>query len=213
MRLQKFMKSCIILSGGQSRRMGQDKGLMSLNGTPMIIHTLEIVMDIVDEIVLVLRDNKQLGLYKKCVRDFKTQNHEHKTEIKMVTDIETDQGPLFGLYTGLSSIKSEGALVLPCDSPFISPYFVNKMFELIVESEVQAMVPVWPDGSTEPLHSYYRKECIPVIQDRLQNGFRNVKSLLDKINVAYIDVDTLDPDKKSFINLNRPEDVSGSLRK
>ena len=207
------MKSCIILCGGQSRRMGQDKGLMSLNGTPMIIHTLEIVMDIVDEIVLVLRDKNQLVLYKKFVNDFKTQNHEQKTEIKIVTDIKTDQGPLYGLYTGLLNIKSKGALVLPCDSPFISPYFVNKMFELAVEIEVQALVPVWPDGHSEPLHSYYRKECVPVIQDQLENGFRNVKSILDKINVTYIDVGMLDPDKKSFINLNRPKDVFTSLRK
>ena len=207
------MKSCIILCGGQSRRMGQDKGLMSLNGTPMIIHTLEIVMDIVDEIILVLRDRKQLFLYEKCVNDFKTRNHQQKTEIKIVTDIETDQGPLFGLYTGLLHIKSDGALVLPCDSPFISTFFVNKMFELAVKIEVQALVPVWPDGSTEPLHSYYHKESIPVIQDRLKNGFRNVKSLLDKIDLTYIDVSILDPDKKSFINLNRPEDVFTSCRK
>jgi len=207
------MKSCIILCGGQSRRMGQDKGLMNLNGTPMIIHTLEIVRDIVDEIVLVLRDEKQLGLYEKCVNGFETEKNEHNTKIKTVIDIETDQGPLFGLYTGLLNIKSEGALLLPCDSPFISHYFVNKMFELTAESEVQAMVPMWPDGLTEPLHSYYLKECIPMIRDRLEKGFRNVKSLLDILNVFYVDVGTLDPDKKSFINLNRPEDVPAFLRK
>jgi len=207
------MKSCIILCGGQSRRMGQDKGLLKLNGTPMIIHTLKIVEDIVDEIILVLRDQTQLDLYKKCVNNFENENPEHNTRIKIVTDIEMDEGPLFGLYTGLSYIKSEGSLILPCDSPFISPYFVNKMFELTGERKCQAMVPVWPDGSTEPLHSYYRKECIPVIQDRLKNGFRNVKSLLDKIDVGYIDVNTLDPDKRSFINLNRPEDVDTSFEK
>lgn len=207
------MKSCIILCGGQSRRMGQDKGLLNLNGTPMIIHTLEIVMDIADEIILVLRDQKQLDLYKKSVNNLETLNHEHNTHIKMVTDIEMDQGPLFGLYTGLSYIKSEGSLLLPCDSPFISSYFVNKMFEIAGESKSQAMVPVWSDGQTEPLHSYYRKECIPVIQDRLKNGFRNVKSLLDKIDVTYIDVNYLDPDKRSFINLNRPEDVDTSFEK
>jgi len=207
------MKSCIILCGGRSRRMGQDKGLMALDGTPMIIHTLEIVGDIVDEIILVLRDKKQLDLYKKCVNEFKNQNPEHTPEIRMVTDVEMDQGPLIGLYTGLSHITSEGALVLPCDSPFISTYFVNKIFKLSDERDVQAMVPMWPDGSTEPLHAYYHSECIPVIQDKLKNGFRNVKSLLEQINVVYIDVRTLDPEEKSFINLNRPEDVFTTLRK
>ena len=97
---------------------------------------------------------------------------------------------------------------MPCDSPFISSSFVNKMFEMVNGVEVQAIVPVWPNGSTEPLHAYYSRECIPLIKDRVKNGFRNVKSLLDIVNVAYIEVSSLDPDKKSFINLNRPEDVS-----
>ncbi len=204
------MKSCIILCGGRSRRMGQDKGLMTLNNYPLIIQTLKIVERLVDEIILVLRDKKQLDSYQKCVEDFKIQNQKTDTNIILVTDMEKDQGPLLGLCTGLSHIKSEGARTLPCDSPFISSYFVNKMFEMVNEVEVQAMVPVWPDGLTEPLHAYYSKECIPLIKDRLKNGFRNVKSLLDKINVTYIEVGILDPDKKSFINLNRPEDVSQS---
>jgi len=188
--------------------MGQDKGLMTLNKDPMIIQTMKIVERIVDEIILVLRDEKQLEAYQQYIEDFKIQRQKNNTEIIMVTDVEKDQGPLLGLCTGLTYIKSEGALTLPCDSPFISSSFVNKMFEMVNGVEVQAIVPVWPNGSTEPLHAYYSRECIPLIKDRVKNGFRNVKSLLDIVNVAYIEVSSLDPDKKSFINLNRPEDVS-----
>jgi len=207
------MRSCIILCGGRSQRMGQDKGLMTLDGDPLIIRSLKIVEKLSDEIILVLRDKKQLELYQKCVNDFKSKIDNPNPNIKLVMDIEIDQGPLLGLYTGLSQIKSEGALVLPCDSPFISPYFVNKMFELKEANKTCVLVPMWPDGSTEPLHSYYCKGSIPVIQKQLENGYRHVKSLLDKTDVAFIDVGMLDPEKRSFINLNRPEDISTSLRK
>lgn len=207
------MKSCIILCGGRSRRMGQDKGLMSLDGDPLIIRTLRIAVKISEEIILVLRDEKQRRIYQKCVNDFKKQIRDDELPIKLVIDIEMDQGPLLGLYTGLSQIKSDGALVLPCDSPFVTPYFVNKMFELKENSEACILTPVWPDGSTEPLHSYYCKECIPLIQKQLESGFRNVKSLFDKTDVDYISVEVLDPEKSSFINLNRPEDVPSSFRK
>jgi molybdopterin-guanine dinucleotide biosynthesis protein A len=193
--------------------MGQDKGLMSLDGDPLIIRTLRIAVKISEEIILVLRDEKQRRIYQKCVNDFKKQIRDDELPIKLVIDIEMDQGPLLGLYTGLSQIKSDGALVLPCDSPFVTPYFVNKMFELKENSEACILTPVWPDGSTEPLHSYYCKECIPLIQKQLESGFRNVKSLFDKTDVDYISVEVLDPDKSSFINLNRPEDVPSSLRK
>lgn len=207
------MRSCIILCGGRSQRMGQDKGLMTLDGDPLIISSLKIVEKLSDEIIMVLRDKKQLELYQKCVNDFKSKINNPNPNIKLVMDIEIDQGPLLGLYTGLSQIKSEGALVLPCDSPFISPYFVNKMFELKEANKTCVLVPMWPDGSTEPLHSYYCKESIPVIKKQLENGYRHVKSLLDKTDVAFIDVGILDPEKRSFINLNRPEDLSTSLRK
>jgi Molybdopterin-guanine dinucleotide biosynthesis protein A len=207
------MRSCIILCGGRSQRMGQDKGLMTLEGDPLIIRSLKIVEKLSDEIILVLRDRKQLGLYQKCVNDFKSRIDNPNPNIKLVMDIEIDQGPLLGLYTGLSQIKSEGALVLPCDSPFISPYFVNKMFELKEANKTCVLVPMWPDGSTEPLHSYYCKESIHVIQKLLEDGYRHVKSLMDKIDVAFIDVGMLDPEKRSFINLNRPEDVPTSMKK
>ena len=46
------MNSCIILCGGMSTRMGQDKGSMLLEGKPMILHVIETVSDMVDEIVV-----------------------------------------------------------------------------------------------------------------------------------------------------------------
>ena len=52
------MKSFILLCGGRSRRMGQDKGSMSLNGKPMIIHVLETLAAVADEIIVVLRNKE-----------------------------------------------------------------------------------------------------------------------------------------------------------
>jgi len=53
------MKSFIVLCGGKSKRMGQDKGSLSIDGKPMIVHVIENLAVISDEIVLVLRDENQ----------------------------------------------------------------------------------------------------------------------------------------------------------
>ena len=63
------------------------------------------------------------------------------------------------------------------------------------------------DGSIEPLHAYYNKECISSIDRTLKSGFKDVKSLFKIINVNYVDINILDPGKTSFKNLNRPEDI------
>jgi molybdenum cofactor guanylyltransferase len=194
------MRSCIILCGGRSRRMNQDKGLMLLEGQPMILNIIKTLECGVDEIILVLRNKEHLNRYRK-VLDYA------ESKVKFFIDLKMDQGPLIGLLTGLSNLESDGALILPCDSPYISIEFIDEIFKLAEEDHSQAVVPSWPNGSLEPLHAYYRKECIPIIRKTLSEGLRDVKSLLNKLNVRYIDVARLDPDKSSFTNLNYPHDI------
>ena len=52
------MKSCILLCGGMSKRMGKDKGSMKINDKPMIIHVLDSLNNQIDEAVIVLNDEK-----------------------------------------------------------------------------------------------------------------------------------------------------------
>jgi len=219
------MHSCIILCGGRSRRMGQDKGLMNFHQKPLIIHLLETLEDQVDEMILVFRDEKQLNSYKNHITTYLSKQQTPSTWLQLVTDLEKDQGPLVGLLTGLSHIKGDGALVLPCDSPFVSQQFITNIFKINDDFEVvnedgernkkskdeiksQAIIPIWSDGSVEPLHAYYRKDCLPFIKMQLKAGYRDVKSLFNVINVNFVEVELLDPEKISFTNLNRPEDLT-----
>lgn len=194
------MKSIIILCGGRSRRMGRDKGSLVLNGKPMVLHVLDTVEDIVDEIVLVLRDPEQINKYKPILKDI-------DTPIKIVMDETKDQGPLIGILTGLSHINSKYAQILPCDSPFISKSFILKMFETAETEEFDAIVPIWDDGHIEPLHSIYKKHVVDIIKYLIKNKKRNVKSLTESLNVKYVDVGELDESTMSFQNLNTINDL------
>lgn len=202
------MKSCIILCGGMSTRMGQDKGSMLIEGKPMILHVIETVSDIVDEIVVVLRDAERVETYKNMLEfmnlDFGV---ELKVDLKFCTDITMDEGPLVGILTGLSYIKSNRALVLPCDSPYVSKSFILKMFQLSEDEEYDAVVPRYLDGKMEPLHSIYRKRSEGIIQKILENGFRDVRSLLGRSKVKFVDAESVDETGRSFQNMNRAEDI------
>ena len=196
------MRSVIILCGGRSRRMGKDKGSLVLNDKPMLIHVLDTVREIADEIVLVLRDQEQINKYKAILRDI-------EVSIKIVTDESKDQGPLVGILTGLSHIKSEYAQILPCDSPFISKSFVLKMFEIAEAKKFDAVVPIWDDGHIEPLHSIYKKDIVDIGKNLIKKERYNVKSLIDNLNVKYVDVEELDESTMSFRNLNTVEEFKG----
>jgi len=194
------MKSIIILCGGRSRRMGKDKGSLVLNGKPMLIHVLDIIKGIVDEIVLVLRDQEQIDKYKPILKDI-------DIPIKIVTDETKDQGPLVGILTGLSYINSEYGQILPCDSPFISKLFVLKMYEIAESKKFDAVVPIWDDGHIEPLHSIYKKDVADIGKNLVKKERYNVKSLIDNLNVKYVDVEELDESTMSFRNLNTINDL------
>ena len=148
------MKSFILLCGGRSRRMGKDKGSMNLNGKPMILHVIENMIVAADEIIVVLRGKNQVDDYNKIF----DQLQSNRSKLHIFTDTFKDKGPLAGILIGLENIKSDKAMVIPCDSPFVSEYFVNKMFQFSNESEFDAFVPRWPDGKLEPLHSIYKKD-------------------------------------------------------
>ncbi|MBP2045068.1 molybdenum cofactor guanylyltransferase [Methanobacterium aggregans] len=199
------MKSCIILCGGMSTRMGQDKGSMLLEGKPMIFHVLETVADLVDEVVMVLRDEKRVEAYKNLLGSMKM---DLKTDLKFCIDMKMDEGPLVGILTGLTHIKSDKALVLPCDSPYISRTFILRMFQLSEVDEYDAVVPVSYDGRIEPLHSIYKRSSIDLIHEILEDGFRDVRSLIKRSNVKFVDADTVDETGRSFQNINRAEDIS-----
>lgn len=198
------MKSFILLCGGRSRRMGKDKGSMNLNGKPMILHVIENLIVAADEIIVVLRDKNQVDDYNKIF----DQLRSNRSKLHIFTDTFKDKGPLAGILIGLENIKSDKAMVIPCDSPFVSEYFVNKMFQFSNESEFDAFVPRWPDGKLEPLHSIYKKNIKSNILKLLKNDIRNVKSLIMELNVKYIDVDSLDDTGKNFFNINRMDDIS-----
>jgi molybdenum cofactor guanylyltransferase len=203
------MKSCIILCGGRSRRMGQDKGLMALKGRPMILYVLETIAGLCDDIIIVLRDEKQVEEYLKILdrETLENLNLALGVNLNIYTDLIKDQGPLSGIASGLSHIKSDHALIIPCDSPFSSKVFVRKMYGYAQQGGFDLYIPRWPDGRLDPLHAVYHKNSGQVMEELLSKGVREVRSLVNHLNVKYIRVESLDKTGRCFKNLNKPEDI------
>lgn len=140
--------SCIVLSGGKSKRMGQDKGSMIIQEKPMILHILERLNYKINDAVIVLNDAKRMANYQSllnqyCEGEIK-ENFDYS--LNFVEDEVKEKGPLSGIMTGLKNIKTDYALVLPCDSPFISEDNINAMFDLLEDNlnsnnEMDAIIP------------------------------------------------------------------------
>ena len=231
--------SCIVLSGGMSRRMGQDKGSMIIQEKPMILHILERLNYKINDATIVLNDAERIADYQSLLNQYSDGEIEDNFDysLSFVEDEVKSKGPISGIMTGLKNIKTDYALVLPCDSPFISEGFINSMFKLLeenLESDVDAIIPFhiksnkdkfkdndefnFDDASemtvdmkianSEPLHSIYKKENLNKIDELLKEDNLYVKSFIKGLkNPCFIEVDNKVLFDKDFRNFNRKEDL------
>ena len=112
--------------------------------------------------------------------------------------------------TGLENITSQYALILPCDSPYVTKNYINTIFNEINE-DYQAIVPYHDDDNklktSEPLHSIYNKNIIPEIECLISKDSLHIKGLIKKIETKFVLIDNKKILKKEFRNLNRPTDI------
>ena len=129
------IKSCIILCGGKSSRMGRDKGSMIIQDKPMIKHILSTLNHQINEVIIVLNEQERIDKYSEFI-----DSHDYAYTITFVEDKIKNKGPLPGIMTGLSYISGDYALILPCDSPYVTEKYINTIFREIDE-DYQAIVP------------------------------------------------------------------------
>ncbi len=193
--------TCIILGGGESKRMGKDKKFIKYNGKTFIEHIYEFACKICDDVVI--------SLAKK--EDYEKLKHLNARFIFDKLRIKT---PLVGMYSCAEEIESEFVVVLPCDSPKMSEEIFEFMKKEINEKGVDAVVPKSEKGFYA-LHAVYRRKplleaCKKVLKDK-----RTVREILKEMNVQYIDVEffrKFDKNLLTFFNINTKEDFKKFLK-
>ncbi|MGB9756211.1 MAG: molybdenum cofactor guanylyltransferase [Candidatus Bathyarchaeales archaeon] len=198
-------KSAIILAGGFSRRFGQDKGLLLLANKPLIKHVLDAISNIANEKIVVVSSKIQAESYTKVVG----------SEVKVFVDESNVQSPLVGALKGFKEVQNEYALLLPCDTPLISRDIASLLFDLCPNKS--AVIPRWPNGYIEPLQAVYRtKPALETAEKALSEGRLNMQAMVDKLRgiryVSTIVLRQLDPELKSFFNVNTPMDLKRAER-
>ena len=193
-------KSAVILAGGFSRRFGQDKGLLPLANKPLIEHVLDTIDKIVDEKIVVVSSKTQAENYTKVL----------DSKVKVVVDDDNVQSPLVGALKGFKEASNEYALLLPCDTPLLSKGVLSLLLDLCPNKN--AVIPRWPNGYIEPLQAVYcTKPALEAAKKALSEGKMNMQSMVDKLRgVRYVStlvLRQLDPELKSFFNVNTPMDL------
>ncbi|MBD3636321.1 MAG: molybdenum cofactor guanylyltransferase [Crocinitomicaceae bacterium] len=175
----------IILAGGKSSRMGEDKGLMALFGKPMIAYVLDKAKEISEDIIIV-SDNDN---YKKF-------------GYKVVRDLYKGLGPLSGILSGLTKSDHAANLILSCDIPYIKSGLLNYLIEHSEGYDIT--VPVHKER-IHPLIGVYHKSCIDTIEKNIKMGKLKITDIFDHFNVHFVETDQFEDIE--FKNLNSKKDI------
>jgi len=195
-----MQRSAVILAGGFSRRFGKDKGLVVLAGKPLVLHVIERVYNIVEEIVVVVSSKDQKEKFEILL----------EKKAKLVIDKNESQSPLVGAMTGFESAQGEFSLLLPCDTPLVSTQIVQFLLDMCTDRS--AAIPRWPSGYIEPLQAaYHTKSALAAAKTALEQGNMNMRSMIDNLRrVRYVStmvLEQMEPELLTFFNINIPQDL------
>ena len=175
----------IVLAGGRSTRMGQDKASLPFGDETLLSRSIRIVGEVTDDVLVV---GKVASGFSRIVHD----QIEHL-------------GPLAGIAAGLSASTSDLNIIVACDMPLIRPAVLRRLVELRGDADICVAV---VDGQASPLCAVYRTAVASVAQALLDSGERRAMTLLDRVQTKRVDATVfrdLDPLLESFVSCNTPE--------
>lgn len=181
--------TAIILAGGKSTRMKEDKGLVYFNGKMLAEHVIAAAKKITDHIIIITANPAYRLLGYPCLED----------QLK-------DKGPLGGIYTGLVNAQTKKNLLLGCDMPFLSETLLLALVSSCGEEEVLLTE---HNGMAEPLCSVYDKSCITHIRPLLEQDQLKITDALTGLKTRVISFDKEEWFRgNEFANINSIEELN-----
>jgi molybdopterin-guanine dinucleotide biosynthesis protein A len=181
----------VILSGGKSLRMGEDKAFIRIEGTPIIERILLLFQGLFEEVIIITSQ----------------KDHYQYSGVNVYEDLIPNLGALGGLYTGIARSSFPYSFVVACDMPFLNRAVIEHLTERTGDFDV--IIPKTEDG-LQPLHALYSKECLTAIGEILKKKKSRIIDLFPLVRVNIVEekgFHSLDPKRLSFINLNTREDL------
>jgi molybdenum cofactor guanylyltransferase len=190
----------VVLCGGQSSRMGSDKGLLMLNDktwTQKAIDTLS---------------NFQIPI---AISINKNQYHDYTSIFPVDILIPDDpslqlHGPLCGFLSVHLKYPEEDLLILACDMPLINTELISELLTKYgIETADDAFI-YTTDGEPEPMPGIYRSKGLAYIHQLYstnQLSRHSMKYMLEHIPTSF---SSLPADKKvCFLNFNTHAELNG----
>lgn len=183
----------VLLAGGKSRRMGEDKRFLPVGEGTLFERSLAVLRSVFQSVLVVIaQDSPPL-----------------QVDVSILRDLVPNCGSLGGLYTGLKQAGTPYVFVVACDMPFLDPNTIRYLTGL--RSGMDVVMAKLRNG-LHPMHAVYSLECLPAIEEMIEVHRLKIQELtthpsLHTRIVTEADLHEIDPEGRSFLNVNTPADL------
>jgi len=181
----------IILTGGQSKRMGHDKASLKYKGTDFLSYEINILNKNVERLMIVGDSTKYKGY-----------------GISVVDDIFSGKGPAGGIYTGLVHSNQDYNFVLSCDVPQIG----NELILLLMDTyNGEDALICSHQGKIHPLVGIYNTKTRQHFKNSIDSGKLKLHQILKEMDSKFLDV----PENLAhqITNINTKKEYTAFIRK
>lgn len=187
----------LILAGGKSSRMGQDKALLPWRGHTILQHICQVARACTQKVYLITPWPERY-------------DHLVNEPDQFIQELEPDQGPLIALIQGLAVIKADWILLLACDLPLLEIALLQNWIEQLdqLSPDILAVIP-YHNSRWEPLCGFYRHQALISLQNFRDQGKNSLQNWLNQVPVKALLVDEIGA--KMLLNCNTPRDYAGLI--
>lgn len=188
----------LILAGGQSSRMGEDKALINWQNVPLLRRVYDIAWSCCSTAYILTPWPNRYGSLLPPGCHFLRESYPQK-------------GPLVALATGISQLPpTDWVWLLACDLPRLDVEIIQNWLQSLdnIPSTTLAVVP-YHDGYFEPLCGFYRPAIAPHLRQFQQGGGRSFQRFLKEISTQSLLLN--EQESLTLWNCNTPEDLNMSL--
>lgn len=186
----------VLLAGGKSRRMGEDKRFLQVGERTLFDRSLSVLRSLFHRVVVVIaQDSPPL-----------------ETEVPLLRDLVPDCGSLGGLYTGLKQAPTPYIFAVACDMPFLDARAIRYFTDRRSEADV---VMAKRSGQVHPMHAVYGQRCLPVLEAMIAVPDLKIQRILSDPSlrirlITETDLNEVDPEGRSFLNVNTLSDLESA---
>lgn len=183
----------LVLAGGESRRMGQDKATLQRDGKSQLAYIAELLKRHVEQVFVSTRADQT--------------DEPERARFNQIIDSVDVGGPVAGVMSAIAEHPDVDWLVVACDLPNIDATTIAFLLDNRAESQPFTAFESSHDGLPEPLCAIYHVGCGDTLRRFVDDGINCPRKILIRSDTRLLQ----QPDPRALDNVNTPDDLRDSI--